>query len=451
MNTPVVDFVRRYAQQRTTRMHMPGHKGRGPLGCEELDITEIAGADELYEAEGIIAQSEANATQLFGTARTYYSTEGSSQCIRAMLCLALQAAPRTGKRPVLLAARNAHKALLYAAALLDFDIRWLWPAAENAGALCSCPISAQMLTTALQELTGQGSTPFGVYVTSPDYLGGMQDIRALSAVCDTFGMPLLVDNAHGAYLKFLSPSRHPMDLGADLCCDSAHKTLPVVTGGAYLHIAHQAPELLHRQAKASMGLWGSSSPSYLILQSLDAANELLADYPEKLQALLPQLESLRRRLAVRGWELLSGEPLKVTLCPKGYGYTGPEVAAALESGGIYPEFYDPDHVVLMVSPQNDPSDLRRLEEVLAALPRRQAIRQGPPPMPRLEQAVTPHEAMLSPWEEVPLEACCGRISAAGALGCPPAVPVVLCGQRMDAAAVEVLRYYGFHRCAVLTE
>ena len=141
----------------------------------------------------------------------------------------------------------------------------------------------------------------------------------------------------------------------------------------------------------------------------------------------------------------------MTLCPKGYGYTGPEVAAALENGGIYPEFYDPDHVVLMVSPQNDPAELRRLEEVLAALPRRQAIRQGPPPMPRLEQAVTPHEAMLSPWEEVPLEACCGRISAAGALGCPPAVPVVLCGQRMDAAAVEVLHYYGFHRCAVLTE
>ena len=112
MNTPVVDFVRRYAQQHTTRMHMPGHKGRGPLGCEELDITEIAGADELYEAEGIIAQSEANATQLFGTARTYYSTEGSSQCIRAMLHLALQMRPAKAGRPVLLAARNAHKALM---------------------------------------------------------------------------------------------------------------------------------------------------------------------------------------------------------------------------------------------------------------------------------------------------------------------------------------------------
>ena len=445
MDTPIYDFLRRYNDADMARLHMPGHKGKPFLGCEPLDITEVHGADALYEADGIIAQSEANATALFGSRRTLYSTEGSSQCIRAMLYLALTCR-HDGAAPVVVATRNVHKAFVYAAALLDFEVVWLWP--EESRSLCGCPVSPETLEKTLAALP---APPAAVYLTGPDYLGGMADIAALAEAAHRHGTILAVDNAHGAYLRFLSPSRHPMDLGADLCCDSAHKTLPVVTGGAYLHIAHQAPELLHRQAKASMGLWGSSSPSYLILQSLDAANELLADYPEKLQALLPQLESLRRRLAVRGWELLSGEPLKVTLCPKGYGYTGPEVAAALESGGIYPEFYDPDHVVLMVSPQNDPSDLRRLEEVLAALPRRQAIRQGPPPMPRLEQAVTPHEAMLSPWEEVPLEACCGRISAAGALGCPPAVPVVLCGQRMDAAAVEVLRYYGFHRCAVLTE
>ena len=115
--TPIVDFVRRYAQSGTSRLHMPGHKGQSLLGFEPWDITEIKGADELYGADGIIAQSEANATRLFGTVHTYYSTEGSSQCIRAMLCLALQAAPAAGQRPVLLAARNAHKALLYAAAL----------------------------------------------------------------------------------------------------------------------------------------------------------------------------------------------------------------------------------------------------------------------------------------------------------------------------------------------
>ena len=210
MNTPVVDFVRRYAQQRTARMHMPGHKGRGPLGCEELDITEIAGADELYEAEGIIAQSEANATQLFGTARTYYSTEGSSQCIRAMLHLALQMRPAKAGRPVLLAARNAHKALLYAAALLDFDIQWLWPAPDAAGALCTCPVEPEALASALDELSAEGRTPFGVYLTSPDYLGFVQDVAGLSAVCHAHGLPLLVDNAHGAYLHFLKEgSRHP--------------------------------------------------------------------------------------------------------------------------------------------------------------------------------------------------------------------------------------------------
>lgn len=93
MTTPIVDFVQNYAKSGTSRLHMPGHKGQALLGFEGLDITEIRGADELYEADGIIAQSEANATRLFGTAHTYYSTEGSSQCIRAMLCLAMQAAP----------------------------------------------------------------------------------------------------------------------------------------------------------------------------------------------------------------------------------------------------------------------------------------------------------------------------------------------------------------------
>ena len=183
VTTPIVDFVRRYAQSGTSRLHMPGHKGQSLLGFEPWDITEIKGADELYGADGIIAQSEANATRLFGTVHTYYSTEGSSQCIRAMLCLALQAAPAAGQRPVLLAARNAHKALLYAAALLDFDIQWLWPAPQDAGALCSCPVSAAKLTGALQGLAQQGKRPFGVYITSPDYLGGVQDIAALAEVC----------------------------------------------------------------------------------------------------------------------------------------------------------------------------------------------------------------------------------------------------------------------------
>ena len=269
MTTPIVDFVQNYAKSGTSRLHMPGHKGQALLGFEGLDITEIRGADELYEADGIIAQSEANATRLFGTAHTYYSTEGSSQCIRAMLCLAMQAAP-AGQRPVLLAARNAHKALLYAAALLDLDIQWLWPAPDAAGALCSCPVTEAQLAAALDRLARQGKTPFGVYLTSPDYLGGMQDIAALAKVCDAHGVPLLVDNAHGAYLNFLvGGSRHPIALGAAMCCDSGHKTLPVLTGGAYLHLGPKAPVQEETAVRNALALFGSTIPSYLILQSLD--------------------------------------------------------------------------------------------------------------------------------------------------------------------------------------
>ena len=109
MTTPICDFVRSYAEGKTVRMHMPGHKGKPVLGPEALDITEIAGADVLYSSEGIIRESEKNTARLFGSARTVYSTEGSSLGIRAMLYLAELDARRRGKPGAVIAAgRNRH-------------------------------------------------------------------------------------------------------------------------------------------------------------------------------------------------------------------------------------------------------------------------------------------------------------------------------------------------------
>ena len=148
METPIADFVRRYADSGMIRAHMPGHKGKPFLGCEALDITEIQGADSLYEAEGIIRRSESYAGELFGSGRTVYSTEGSSQCIRAMLYLALTCG--NGSRTVV-AARNVHRAFVYAAALLDFEIVWLWP--ERSTSLCGCPVSPDTLERTLTEMS----------------------------------------------------------------------------------------------------------------------------------------------------------------------------------------------------------------------------------------------------------------------------------------------------------
>ena len=143
MTTPIVDFISKYRAQGVSRLHMPGHKGVSLLGFEELDITEIAGADSLYEAEGIIAQSEKNATELFGTCCTLYSTEGCSQCLRAMLYLALTYRPKDCA-PLILAARNIHKSFVYAAAVLDCEVEWIYPDAES-HSLCACPVSASHL------------------------------------------------------------------------------------------------------------------------------------------------------------------------------------------------------------------------------------------------------------------------------------------------------------------
>jgi len=444
METPICDFVRRYAESGALRLHMPGHKGSGFLGVEQLDITEIDGADSLYEAAGIIRQSEKNAGALFG-AETFYSTEGSSQCIRAMLYLAVLYAGQQGKRPLIAAARNVHKTFLSAAALLDADVMWLYP--RQPEGYLSCRLEAEEID---ERLAGMEEKPAAVYLTSPDYLGNLADVRAIAEVCHRHGVLLLVDNAHGAYLRFLQPSLHPMDLGADICCDSAHKTLPVLTGGAWLHIAKNAPALLAEQAKNALALFGSTSPSYLILQSLDRVNAYLAQgYSERLADFLPKVQALKEALLRCGYCLRGDEPLKITLSAKPYGYEGRELARLLLEKGIVCEFADPDYVVLMLTPEIPAEALRRVEETLRSIPRRNALTEDPPEFHRCEAVMSVREASLSPCETIPVRDSAGRVLAAPSVACPPAVPIVVCGERIDESAIRCFSYYGTETCTVV--
>ena len=445
METPICDFVRAYAQKGGQRLHMPGHKGIGPLGVEELDITEVGGADELYHSRGIIKRSQENAARLFGTACTLYSAEGSSLAIRAMVYLTALHARSQGKTPRIAAGRNAHKVFMTAAALLDVEVDWLFP--EQWEGLVSCAITEEQLE---EYLAGAQELPTAVYITSPDYLGHVADIRALAQVCRKFGVLLLVDNAHGAYLRFLPEDLHPMTLGADLCCDSAHKTLPVLTGGAYLHIAHSAPELLARWAQEAMALFASTSPSYLILQSLDAANAYLAEgYQERLAEFTQAVRQVKERLIRAGYTSVGEEPLKLTLASKGWGYTGVELAGLLTERGIECEFSDPDYVVFMLTPENGLQCLKELERVLLDLPRREPITVQPPAMSRPEQWCPPRQAMMGAGQEREVQACRGMVLAGAMVSCPPAVPVVVCGEVIDDGAIKLMEYYGVHSCRVI--
>lgn len=438
MNTPVADFVQRYAKAGTARLHMPGHKGRCFLGCEPWDITEIHGADALYEAEGILAESEQNAAALFGSQRTCYSTEGSSQCIRAMLYLAVAA---NGSHTVV-AARNVHRAFVSAAALLDLEIRWLWP--EESRSLCGCPISPAQLEETLHSLP---EPPAAVYLTSPDYLGGMAEIPALAQVCHQHGTLLLVDNAHGAYLRFLQPSLHPLDLGADLCCDSAHKTLPVLTGGAYLHLSPTAPAQLGPLAKSALGLFGSTSPSYLTLASLDLCNRYLAEgYPQRLAEAVERLAELRERLTAAGWRVEPSDPLRVTVAaPR--GVTGQELAGQLRRQGAECEYADRDFLVLMATPENTPEELAQAAAALGQCPGEA----NPPQLPlaRGERACSIRQAAFAPRETVDAAHSLGRVCGLPTVGCPPAIPIAVSGERITPEALALFAYYGIEQVEVL--
>ena len=443
MKTPIYDFVSAYSKKGVSRFHMPGHKGEGPLGIENLDITEIPGADTLYSADGIIEESENYASRIFGTAHTFYSTEGASLVIKAMLALAVS----EKKKPKILAARGAHKAFVYAAALLDADVAWIFP--ENAEHICDTRVSPRAVALALDS----NPDAVAVYLTSPDYLGNISDVKGISLECKKRGVKLLVDNAHGAYLNFLPEPRHPIALGADMCCDSAHKTLPVLTGGAYLHIPKNAPREYVESARYMLSVFASTSPSYLILASLDLCNKALdGEYSAALLKTVRQVEALKSELSRAGFSVAETEPLKIVVNTSEYGYTGDEVMEHLRESNVEIEYFDSEYAVLMPSPSNTDEDFFRLSESLKKLPRRERIESRSiriPTSPVSKMSI--RDAVFASHEQILCTDAKGRICASPTVSCPPAVPIVVSGEVICEEHIPILLRYNVEKIEVVKD
>ncbi|WP_444294132.1 aminotransferase class V-fold PLP-dependent enzyme [Holdemanella porci] len=442
MKTPIVSFLKSYQEKSPVRMHMPGHKGAGILGFEGMDLTEIYGADELFAAEGIIKESEQNASNLFGCP-TYYSTQGSTLCIQTMCTILCQDAKSKGKKPKILAGRNAHRSFIHAAALLDFEIEWLYGNSDY----LSCKIHAEDLEKAIIE-----SLPTAVYLTNPDYLGNLLDIKSLASVCKKHNVLLAIDNAHGAYLRFLKDSLYPIDLGADLCCDSAHKTLPVLTGGAYLHLSDSLNQVWKNDVKHFMEYFSSTSPSYLIMASLDTANEVLdTTFKNSLFECIQRVDGLKNTLVQHGYTILSGEPMKITISTKEFGYTGNEIANLLMECDIYPEFYDSDYIVLMPSPYNTKDDLKRLETCLCGIEGKPILVNKPPKLEQSKKAMNVRQALFSSSITLDVSKSLGQVCSSVTVSCPPAILPVIPGEVISESSIEVMKYYGIETVRVVKE
>ncbi len=410
---------------------MPGHKGRSlpeaslPAAAYAWDITEIHGADSLFEADGILRASEQAAAQLYGSMDCCFSAGGSTLCIQAML------AKMKAEQRRIIAARTVHRAFLNACILLDLPVTWVYP---RNGGLIAGTYAAEDFERAL----ASDPSPACVYVTSPDYCGNLQDIAALSTICKSHGARLLVDNAHGAHLAFLPENRHPLALGADFCCDSAHKMLPSLTGAALLHCS----ERCGMEMKQYMQMFGSTSPSYLILQSIEGAMVYLASGGiSRIQACAKRSVQLRERLTQ--YAFAGDDPLHLTIA-----CDGEQLAEELRAQNVECEYADRTCLVLLLSPVMEEADFVRLETALNA-----CTPQPPATLPTLpepaEQALSMREAALSAWEAVPLSQAAGRICGPVQVPCPPAVPLVISGERITPEWCDLMRFYGIETITVV--
>ncbi|MCI9170656.1 MAG: aminotransferase class V-fold PLP-dependent enzyme [Lawsonibacter sp.] len=427
MPTPLYDALKEYAQKNPARFHMPGHKGKflpAPelAGLAPIDLTELLPTGNLYEAGEPFDSAQRLWAELFGFDFCQFLTGGSTMGIHTGLALC------AGPGEKALVDRGCHRAVFNALALLDLEPVWLerpWLDSEN----MIGPISPGQV----EKMLDQHSDIKTVCITSPTYAGVLSDVEVISQIVHARGGTLFVDGAHGAHLPFLGvdPFR-----GADAAAVSAHKTLPAMGQSALLFVNGVDPDRVRRTAS----IFGSSSPSYPMLVSMDLARDWL----------LGEGRWEYRRTACRVFEFrqafpslkdgLSLDPCRLTLKVK----DGPAFARALEERGIFPEMEDGGHVVLICSAQDSDGDLYRLEGALVELRERMGDCAPIPAPPLPERVSSPRAALFAPGELRTLRDCEGEVSACQIAPYPPGVPVVAPGERITKKELAYLEKIGYN-------
>lgn len=437
-NTPLKRALDEYIRQDYARLHMPGHKGASISPFGELmayDVTEVEGTDSLFEDDGPLKELEEIFTRLYDTKGTVMSAGGSTLCIQAMLRMV---AKKEGR---ILAGRNIHAAAVNAMALLGLEPVWVYPNRKQEERLIG-EISPDEIRSVLEKEKQAGTLDSlcAVYVTSPDYFGVMSDIRSIAQIAHEYGLPLLVDNAHGAHLHFLKEEYHPMQLGADLCCDSLHKTMPALTGAALLHTSDTK---YYPQMKGAMTVFGSTSPNYLIMLSMDStAAFLMQDGAERIQQTVTRCEELRQKAREKGFALPQHcDPMRLTLPLAGTGWDAQTFHKLLRKYKIMEEYLSDSGCVLLFSPFNREEDFKRTEALLD-----EVLIQKQPftafPIVPSEKVMSLREAFLSPKESVLVEKAEGRIAAQVKITCPPGIPLVMPGERLHKEIIKILKNSG---------
>lgn len=421
------------ASQRGIRMHMPGHKGKLPPEwlVSGFDTTELQDTDDLFAPQGAIAEAQRMAARSTGAAHTLCLTGGATVGNLAMLLYAL----RPGQQIIL--PRNAHVSVISGCVLAGAEPVYVWPRVTDAGLSYVAPED-------VLEAMAAHPAARAVLLTRPDYYGLCTPLEAIGRTCRKTGRRLLVDEAHGAHLNWTNDGVDGASAHAALWVQSAHKTLPVLTGGAWLHAAPgEDPATLRR----GLRLVHSSSPSFLILQTLDRARAWMdAQGADALRRLQEQVQAFWR-LAEKVPGIQNGQTgapvpvdtLRLVVDVSGRGITGYDALHALRQLGVAAEMADDRRVVLIPSVWDAPGDLPQVARCLAQLPSGNAKTKQTILLPRTTQCMPLRVAALAEQEAIPLYRAAGRIAAVCAGAYPPGIPAVTPGEVVTAEIAEALR------------
>lgn len=421
--------IKNHLNNQNASFHMPGHKGReiggissadfGPFNA--FDITELDETLNIYDYQPFNEQLFKKTASFFGASMSLYSCGGATLAIQAALFT-------TSAGKSVLCCHDAHIA------------------AENAFILSS--IDAVFVDDVNEDIIKK-TNPAAVFFTSADYYGRipLQKLRRISQLCKQNSIPLICDNSHGTHLAFSEHRMlHPLNFGADIVIDSAHKTLPVLTGGALLHLTGSFADNW-RSFIRSLKLFATTSPSYLIANSVESGVLFMQHNPEKLIWLLKQCEKVKQALRQKGCTFyedfgINTDPYRIT----------PIIANAkavddnLKAFGVFSEFTNENHIVLIPSVMNNDADFDLLHNFIS---KSAFIRLEQNKIDKLLYdwqtnkppkilAVPPRQAAMNKTKLVKTTHCSGFIAAEAVYQYPPAVPIVHAGERIEKAKIPVL-------------
>ncbi|MBS3950966.1 MAG: aminotransferase class I/II-fold pyridoxal phosphate-dependent enzyme [Peptococcaceae bacterium] len=435
--TPLWDALQKHIISGLYPFHVPGHKsGRGlPTSYVNslinYDLTELSGLDNLYDPSGPIARAQELTAQLFGVAATLFTTNGSTA---GLIAAVLACCPSGG---TIILPRNAHVSLLHACVLGDLSPVFVDVEIDP---YTEIPLG---LTPEQLSIVLESSGADAVVAVYPTYHGVCGDIRGIGEVCRQAGIRLIVDEAHGTHL-YLNPSGPVSSLctEASVVVQSAHKTGLALTGAAWVHIKDQS---LVQRVKASLRLVQSTSPSYLLLSSLDITRAIMEEEgPRLMRRALAAADKLASILPLYKppWPYRS-DPLRLVINARQLGISGQYLAARFLAHGVAAEMFDLYSVTLVLSLADDEDSVAGLTAAFQQIERQPT---GPPLAPVCpplgQQVLTPRQAHFSPKRSCKLEQSKGFIAAEAVTTYPPGIPVVWPGQIIT---TEILEYLASRR------